>query len=253
MICYYVRKHYGLFNRNLGELDSIESKYARNNVVKSLIVLSKFLNRHEELSRLKAYDIKLYTQDSFTSFLRMFNNHNSDSLDWHKQATAILRNNGKLFLKYALFTGLRRTEAITSFNRIIKLARENRLYEYYDEQIQCLKHLRYRGLFLRKTKNAFISFVSKDLIAQIASSEPVTFPAIRKRLNRHSLKCRINACRDYFGTYMTSNGLSVMEQDLLCGRINRNVFTQCYWSPSFKELRDGTLEALKQLKQTSSL
>ena len=82
MICYYVRKHHYLLNGNLRELDSIESKYVRNNVVKSLIVLSKFLNRHEEFkNRLKAYDIKLYTQDSFASFLRIFNNHSSDLLD----------------------------------------------------------------------------------------------------------------------------------------------------------------------------
>ena len=250
MICYYVRKHYYLLNGNLRELDSIESKYVRNNVVKCLIVLSKFLNRHEEFkNRLKAYDIKLYTQDSFASFLRIFNNHSSDLLGWHRQASAILRDNEKLFLKYALFTGLRRTEAITSFNLIIKLARENRLHEYYDEQIQCVQHFRYRELFLRRTKNAFISFASKDLITQISSSEPLTFPAIRKRLNRHNLKCRINECRDYFGTYMTSNGLSVMEQDLLCGRLNRSIFTQCYWSPSFKELRGRVAKALAQLEQ----
>jgi intergrase/recombinase len=59
----------------------------------------------------------------------------------------------------------------------------------------------------------------------------------------------MNKLRDYFGTYMIKHGLIKEEVDLLQGRIPPSIFLRHYWSPSFKELRDRTLEAIKQLEQ----
>ena len=47
----------------------------------------------------------------------------------------------RLFLKYLLYSGLRKYEAIKSFNRIIELAKNTRLSEYYDSVLNCLMPL----------------------------------------------------------------------------------------------------------------
>jgi len=121
---------------------------------------------------------------------------------------------------------------------------------YYNEELNCLEHFKFKELFLRRTKNAYISFVPKSLILEIATSKQVTYPAIIKRLKRKSLKTRINELRDYYGTFMVRHGLIREEVDLLQGRIPPNIFIRHYWSPSFKELRDRTIEAISLLEQS---
>lgn len=161
----------------------------------------------------------------------------------------MLRSNEKLLLKFAAITGLRKNEAIQSFNLIIKLHENADLQNYYNEELDCLEHFKFKELFLRRTKNTYISFVPKSLIMEIANSKPITYPAIIKRLKRRGLRTRINELRDYFGTFMVRHGLIREEVDLLQGRIPPNIFIRHYWSPSFKELRDRVFKALKHLEE----
>jgi hypothetical protein len=70
-------------------------------------------------------------------------------------------------------TGVRKEEAITAFNKITELAKENRLAEYYNEEISVLEHFRFKNLFLRGSKNLYVSILPKSLINEIANSEPV--------------------------------------------------------------------------------
>jgi hypothetical protein len=39
-------------------------------------------------------------------------------------------------------------------------------------------------LFFRKTKIVYISIMTKDLVAEISQSKPVSYYAIRKRMSR---------------------------------------------------------------------
>ncbi len=248
MVCCYAKKYHQLINGNLYTLDSLKSEYVKTLIIKSLIILSKFLGQNQDFKKkLKDFGIKAYKPDSFASFLRILNNNSGDLLNWYRQTLPRLRDNEKLLLKFTLVAGLRRSEAIASFNKIIELAKKNRISEYYDSDLQCLQHFKYKETFLRKTKNCYISFVSKDLISAIADSTPVTYPAIRKRLEH---RCRINELRDYYGTFMVRHGLIREEVDLLQGRIPPSIFIRHYWSPSFKELRDRTLKAITELEQT---
>jgi hypothetical protein len=52
---------------------------------------------------------------------------------------------------------------------------------------------------------------------------------------------------------MVRHNLISEEVDLLQGRVSKSVFVRHYLKENPKELRDRTLEALKQLEQTSSL
>jgi len=148
---------------------------------------------------------------------------------------------------FARLSGLRKTEAINSFNLIIDLAKNGRLKEYYNEELLCLEHFRFK-LFLRGKKNAYITFIPKSMVNEIANSEPITYEAIRKRLLKNGLKLRINELRDYFATFMVKHGLIREEVDLLQGRIPPSLFVRSYWSPNLKELRDRTLKALAEIQ-----
>ncbi|MEM2129698.1 MAG: integrase [Candidatus Bathyarchaeia archaeon] len=175
---------------------------------------------------------------------------NSDILEWYKKAVNVVRDCEKLYLKYVMVTGIRKEEAINSFNLIIKLARENRLSEYYDRGLNCLMHFKYPKLFLRTTKNVYISFIPENLVSAIASSEPLTYSMIRKRLDRNNLRIRINELRDYFGTYMRKHNIQKEEIDILQGRIPSDVFIRHYWSPNLKQLRDRILKAIDPIEKS---
>lgn len=108
-------------------------------------------------------------------------------------------------------------------------------------------HFKYPKLFIRRTKNCFITFITKDFLNEIASSETVTYSSIRKRLQRNNTAMRFNEFRDYFGTYMLQHGLLEAEVNLLQGRIPVSVFIRHYWSPKLKELGARIFNAIEIL------
>jgi len=247
VLCYVSRYHHLLYG-NLRELDSL-SDGVKANTVKALIVLSKYLGKYKEFKeRLSNYGVKITVQDSFGSFLRILKASDSDILQWFKNTKTILRDNEQLLLKYTLLTGLRKEEAIMSFNMIIKLSKEKKISEYYDSNLNCLCHFKYPKLFLRRTKNTFISFVTPELLRQIANSEPLTYHMINKKLFRRHIRTRINELRDYYATFMLSHGILEHEVNLTQGRVKTILF-QHYWSPKLSELRDRIFKATSELEQ----
>jgi len=199
------------------------------------------------------HGIKIHRQDSFTSFLRILNTNNNDNdiLKWLKEVHPILNDNENIFLRFCLYSGLRKAEAITSFNRIIELYNKGLLNEYYDNNLNCLMHFKYPKDFIRKTKNCFISFISEELLKQIRNSKPVSYDAIIRRLYRNNAKCRINELRDYFGTYLLQHGILEAEINLCQGRIPPSIFIKHYWSPKLSELRDRIFKALTELEDST--
>jgi intergrase/recombinase len=231
----------------LTELDGLKPS-TKNTAIKSLIILSKFKGIYSEFSkRLKDYGIKLNGISSYDSFLRILNNRNNTNnnvLQWVNDVKPILRENENLFIKFLLETGIRKEEAITSFNMIIELVKENKLNEYYDIYLNCLMHFKYPKLFIRRTKNVFLSFIPQSLINEISNSRPVTYSAIRKRLERKDIHMRINEIRDYYGTLLLNNGILEVEVNLLQGRIPMSIFVKHYWGPKLSELRDRVFKVL---------
>ena len=251
-IMHYCKKYGHLLETgNLGELELVPAT-SRNNCIKGLIVLAKFLGVHEEFkSGLKSYGIKLSRPDAFSAFTRIYTNNNSNLDEWLAQVKPILRAEENLALTFLRANGLRMSEGLTSFNMVISLSQEGRLSEYLNSEDGILEHFRYRKLFLRGTKNAFISIIPESLINEIKKSKPVTYNGIIKRLQRRHLPCRIGELRDFYGTFMVKHGLVVQEVDLLCGRIPPSIFVRHYFSPAIKELRDRTLKALEAMEKTN--
>jgi intergrase/recombinase len=140
----------------------------------------------------------------------------------------ILRENERLWLRFNLLTGLRKEESITAFNLIIQLSKDGKLEEYYNQELGVLEHFKHGELFLRHTKNCYISIVPKELIQQITQSSEVSYSAIRKRLTRNKQSLRIKELRSYFATYLRNHGILAEYVDLIQGRIPKSVFARHY-------------------------
>ena len=226
----------------------------KTSATKALILLAKYHGRYSQFkARLNEYGIKLYRPNSLDAFLRILNAGNSDIMQYYRKILPILRKNERLFAKYLLHSGLRVSEAIASFNQIITLSKQNKLNEYYDENINCLCHFKYPKQFIRRTKNCYITFVTREFLDEISQSQNVTYSSIRKRLQRKKLTMRFDEFRDYFGTHLVNNGILEIEQNLLCGRIPIGIFVRHYWSPKLKELGNRVFQALKTIEKSENI
>jgi intergrase/recombinase len=217
-----------------------------------MVCLSKYLGCYEEYkAKLKSYDIKWSNEDTaFNGFLAIFN-HKHDTLpDYIKEIQPLLHDNEKLFLRFLAITGLRKSEGLHSFNMIIDLNSEGKLSEYYNQELQVLEHFKYGKVFLRGTKNAYISFVSKEMIDQICNSEPVTYNAIHCRFMRKNIKLRLKELRSYNNTYMRKNGVLSELVDVLAGRVPKTVFCRHYLAETMKAFSNQVLSIQRNLEST---
>jgi hypothetical protein len=64
---------------------------------------------------------------------------------------------------------------------IIKLFGEGKLNQYCDGEREILEHFKFKEIFLRRTKKAFISFVPKELIKSISDNKPLNIYTIKQR------------------------------------------------------------------------
>jgi intergrase/recombinase len=245
LFTYTLRYHevYG----NLSLVESIPST-VRNNALKSLVALSKYKGEYSEFhNRLKAHGIKWVSIDAFTSFTNMFN-HNHDSLmQWYHDFSKFLKPNEQLWLRYLALSGLRRAESVLSFNKIVELAREDRLSEYVTD-LGVIEHFRDKR-FLRKTKNVFITIVSPNLIDEIKLGESVNWNALRKRMDRKHQRYRFKELRSFNGSFLVKNGLISEEVDLLQGRVSKTVFARHYLKENIGEFKGRILEANDKLEK----
>jgi hypothetical protein len=248
----YANRYYGILESGqIGQLNAVPS---RSEVIKSLIVISKYIGCYEQFkAALKSYGIKSERPDALAAFVRIYSNTNSNLDEWISEVSPILTPEENLLLRFLRLTGLRCSEGIESFNLIHELSGKGKLSEYFSAENGILEHFRYKEKFLRGTKNAFISIVPETLISEIRGSQPVTYAAITKKIQRRKIPTRISELRDFYGTFMIRHGLVAQEADLLCGRIPPSIFVRHYFSPAIKDLRERTLNALKEMPGSKGL
>jgi len=158
------------------------------------------------------------------------------------------------FMDFIAITGLRLVEAIESYNLIIKLAKEGKLNEYYNEEKEALEHFRFKEIFLRKSKKAFISFVPKELIEKIALSSPLpdSRHAIQMRVKKKGLKLRFSDIREAHASFMTKY-LKQPEIDFIHGRVTTNIFMANYFNPALIcDLKERIVNAVKEIQNKIS-
>jgi intergrase/recombinase len=154
--------------------------------------------------------------------------------NWIKKVKRV-RPELSLFMDFMAVTGLRLVEAVNSYNLIIKLNREGRLDEYYSVEREVLEHFRFKEIFFRHSKKAFISFAPATLIQRVSENKPLTSViAIQNMVRKKGLKLRFSDIRETYGTLATKH-LKDNEIDFLQGRVNSSVFMKNYFNPSLIE------------------
>ncbi|MBS7656946.1 hypothetical protein KEJ33_03375 [Candidatus Bathyarchaeota archaeon] len=206
----------------------------RKVVMASLSNLSKWLGVYEEWKGVvKRYGLKWSSGRTEELIIERMANVQSggDVLDWVR---LVKRRVPKLtvFLDFMVYSGLRLREAVNSWNLIIQLSREYRLGEYYNDKSEALEHYRFKGLFIRRSKKVFVSFVPEWLIRKISEQQPLTLYQVNNFVRRDNrLKARFCDIREHWATFMT-RWLSPAEIDFLQGRVGASVFMRNYFNPA---------------------
>ncbi len=144
---------------------------------------------------------------------------------------------------FTVYSGLRASEGF----RAIKLASQS-LEGYYNAELRCLEHFRYPE-FMRRTKNAYLTFISDDLLDLIRSRpETVDFPAFNSKLKREALNSKLKEARRAWASELR-NVIPSEAVDLLQGRISSSVFVRHYYRPDLKEIGEKVLGALEPLEK----
>jgi len=224
----------------------------RKNILKAMVCLSKYIGCYEEYKiKLKSYGIKWSNEDeAFKGFLAIFS-HKHDTLpDYVKEIQPHLNTNEKVLIRFLAVTGLRKGEGIEAFNLIINLYSKGKLGEYYNSDMQVLEHFRHGKVFLRGTKNTYISFVSQELINQICKCQPVTYYAIQCRFARKGLKLRLKELRSYNNTFLRKNNIISELVDVLAGRVPKSVFCRHYLAENMTSFSNQVLSIQKNLENT---
>ncbi len=167
-------------------------------------------------------------------------------IEWVKEAAAVLPKERASILFFDTLTGLRPSEAIKSIHLI-----HPDLDNYLNYERMVLEHFRYRDIFIRPTKNAFISVLTPQLL-ELAKSSAVdcSWTAIYHALKTKGMDMQMKYCRKIFATYVRSQGVDSEIVNLLQGRIVKDVFVRHYNRPDldtiFAQVRNS-VESLEKL------
>lgn len=133
---------------------------------------------------------------------------------------------------------------------IIELNDKGRLEEYYNPELQVLEHFKYKALFLRRTKDAYISFISKEFIDKICQSQSVAYSAIHCRFKRRKVKLRLKELRSCSNSFLRKNGIISELVDILPGRVPPSVFARHYLAEDMRTLSAQVLPLQAKLWDT---
>jgi intergrase/recombinase len=155
--------------------------------------------------------------------------------------------NGAVLLFDAL-TGLRPQEAATSCRLISELTEQNKLNDYLNDEFYMLEHFKYKDLFLRKCKNAYISFVTPELLELVQTIKPkITYEAIDSALNRNGLAVKTKELRKLYATSLREY-IPQELVDLLQGRVSQSVFLRFYYKPLLSDVKEKVLKVITPLQ-----
>ena len=237
-----------LLNKDLKPLLEL-SQDKRAHVMNALSALSKFLGIHEDFLKLvKNYGLKWTVRSDDIIIARFTKSVDPDDVfNWIKQVKQA-RPELKDFMDFIATTGLRYAEGVESYNLIIKLAKEGKLKEYYDSEREILEHYKFKEIFLRRTKKAFISFVPKYLIQNISDNKLLNKYSVQTKVKRKTHAVRFGDIRELHGSLLAKY-LSEIEINFLHGRISTTVFMRNYFNPALiSDLKERMFKGIDEIR-----
>ena len=247
----YAEKFQGcLLKRDLKEVRDLRDSL-RPNVMKALSALSKFLGMYEEYKALvKSHGLKWGGRSADDIIIDRLTKV-EDPGEVFKWILEVKRVRPDLtdFMDFIALSGLRFNESIWSYNLIIELSREGKLCDYYDEEMGTLEHFKFKEIFIRRSKKAFISFVPASMIKKICENEALkSVDSVQKLVQKRGLKLRFGDIREAHATFMTKY-LKQPEIDFLHGRVSANVFMSNYFNPALiADLKTRVFQGIEEIQ-----
>ena len=205
----------------------------RRHAMEALACLSKYVGAYDTWKEItKRYQLKWTNgDDSFEIFKSIMDSKQnySSMVAWLKETCSKLPKSHSNILVYNTLTGLRPDEAIQSLV-ILRNDHDN----YLNKSNMVLEHFKYKDIFLRKTKKAYISVVTEPILQTAKESQDTSYPALRSMVKRNGLDMHMKYCRKIYSTFLRTNGIEPEMIDLLQGRIPKSVFGRHYWRPDFQ-------------------
>ena len=247
----YVKKyHHVLRNpREICEI-SVLPRDTRRLAMSALANLSKYLGCYEDWKALaKNAGLRWEKKASLDVVLDIMNTNLQDCWTWLKQVVTRIPRKFGCVLVFTALTGLRPREATKSTKLISDLYEIERLDDYLNRELLILEHFRYSDLFLRRCKNAYISFITPELLELVLTHKPkIKYSGLDTRINRLGFPTKTRQLRKYYATMLREH-LPTEAIDLLQGRINRSVFLRYYYKPFLEDIRTKTMKGIKPLQQ----
>lgn len=142
----------------------------RIHAMKGLASLARFTGQYDYWMQIKRRYNLTWTsgRENLTAFQRFFDDSRTlDSmLQWVREAIQVVPPHMGKIIRFNTLTGLRPNEAIAA----VRLLNTRGVYEhqYYNTERQTLEHFRFHEVFLRRTKSAYVSIVTKEMLSAIA-------------------------------------------------------------------------------------
>jgi intergrase/recombinase len=163
-------------------------------------------------------------------------------LDWLKHTCKNLPNKNSSAVLFNALSGLRVGELFQSVHLI-----RTDLDNYMNKDKMPLEHYKYRGLFIRRTKKAYISVLTLRILKLCLKCRNVGENALRHAIKRRNLHDHFKYCRKIYATHLRAEGISAERLDLLQGRFPKSVFARHYLRPDMDAEFGKVRKALESL------
>jgi intergrase/recombinase len=212
--------------------------------MRALAAYSKFIGQYNRWQTIrKEYQFKWSATDSLTGFHNILK-QDGDFTKMIEWITTTMKSHPRFanILMFNVLTGLRPQEAIDSFNLLLSDKRQ----EYLSKNEKLLEHFKFPNIFLRRTKKAFISIASRELISLTEGQRPLTYDTIKIAITRsEKTGFRMSFCRKIFATFLRNERIEPELIDMLQGRIPDSVFVRHYYRPSVERFDEIGLKLNK--------
>ncbi|WP_458721037.1 site-specific integrase [Candidatus Nitrosocosmicus sp. R] len=166
-------------------------------------------------------------REAYAVFKEIFNDSNESfaaMLKWVKESVSILPGTVGNVILFNTLTGLRPDEGYKAMD----LIRTDET-AYIDRKRILLMRFTYPKLFLRVSKNAYVSTMNDDILQIAQKAESITsYAFIRSTFGNYSVSMNMYYCRKVFATYLRNEGVESEIIDLLQGQISSSVFVRHY-------------------------
>jgi len=244
----YSKKYWFVFaDPSKASLLHVFSRDKRRLVMAALANLAKFLGEYELWQRIvKNAGLKWEKRPSVEVFLGILNTRLSEVEDWLHDALTRLPEKYRAVLIFNIATGLRPSEACMACQLISTLSESDRLSEYLNSELTMLEHFRYPELFLRKSKNCYVSFGPEEVLQLVLQIKPkFPYAALASAIKKRGLPVKTMQLRKLYATKLRQKGIPPEIIDLFQGRIEQSIFLCRYYKPDIlADLREKTLKAI---------